>query len=56
MRSQADTHRAVEDCEVARQVLVHMIENLPGKMRPVRTRPFRKSCWCSPRQGGGSVS
>ena len=31
VRSQADTHRAVEDCEVARQVLVHMIENLPGK-------------------------
>ena len=31
VRDQADIHRAVEDCEVARQVLVHMIENLPGK-------------------------
>ena len=31
VRVQADIHRAVEDCEVARQVLVHMIENLPGQ-------------------------
>ena len=31
VKAQAETHRAAEDCEVARQVLVYMLKDLPEK-------------------------